>query len=102
MVYHPGTDQIILFGGYHLGEVGSSDDTWAYDYDSNTWTQITPAINPSGRRHFSMVYAEAADKMVLFGGMAGNFLKEETSDELWIFDPVVEEWSEVTPGSMNP
>ena len=40
--------------------------------------------------------------MVLFGGMAGTFLKEETSDELWIFDPVAEEWSQVMPDATNP
>lgn len=48
-----------------------------------------------------MVYAEAADKMVLFGGVAGTFLKEEVNDELWIFDPVAEEWCQVVPGSMS-
>ena len=102
MVYHPGTDRIILFGGYQLGEVDFSDETWAYDYNANTWTQLTPSTHPSGRRLFSMVYAEGADKIVLFGGMAGNFLREETSDELWIFDPVSDEWSQVMPDSLNP
>ena len=102
MVYHPGTDRIILFGGYHTGELDFSDETWAYDYNTNTWTQLAPASHPSGRRYFTMVYAEAADKMVLFGGMAGNFLKEETSDELWVFDPVAEEWSQVMPDATNP
>ena len=102
MVYHPGTDRIILFGGHHLGDVYFSDETWAYDYNTNTWTQLAPATHPSGRRLHSMVYDEAADKMVLFGGIAGNFLKEEINDELWIFDPVAEEWSQVTPDSLNP
>jgi hypothetical protein len=102
MVYHPGTDRIILFGGHSLGDLDFSDETWAYDYNSNTWTQLTPATHPSGRRLHSMVYDEAADKMVLFGGIAGNWLKEEISDELWIFDPVAEEWSQVTPDSLNP
>ena len=102
MVYHPGTDRIILFGGHHAGDVYFSDETWAYDYNSNTWTQLTPATHPSGRRLHSMVYDEAADKMVLFGGIAGNWLKEEINDELWIFDPVLEEWSQVTPDSLNP
>ncbi len=102
MVYHPGTDRIILFGGYAQGDVYFSDETWAYDYNTNTWTQLTPASHPSGRRYFTMVYAESADRMVLFGGMAGNFLKEETSDELWVFDPIAEEWSQVMPDSTNP
>jgi hypothetical protein len=102
MVYHPGTDRIILFGGYHLGDVNFSDETWAYDYNTNTWTQLSPAAHPSGRRLHTMVYAEDADKMVLFGGIAGTFLKEEINDDLWIFDPVAEEWSQVLPGTTNP
>ncbi|GAF71635.1 unnamed protein product, partial [marine sediment metagenome] len=95
-------DRFILFGGYQLGEVDFSDETWAYDYNANTWTQLSPSSQPSGRRLFTMVYAEGADKIVLFGGMAGNFLKEETSDELWIFDPVSDEWSQVMPDATNP
>ncbi len=102
MVYHPGTDRIILFGGHSQGDVYYSDETWAYDYNSNIWTQLTPATHPSGRRFHSMVYDEAADKMVLFGGIAGNWLKEEISDEMWIFDPVLDEWTQVTPDSLNP
>ena len=102
MVYHPGTDRIILFGGHHPGDVNFRDETWAYDYNTNTWTQLARATHPSGRRLHTMVYAEAADKMVLFGGIAGTFLKEEINDELWIFDPVAEEWSQVMPGSTNP
>jgi hypothetical protein len=102
MVYHPGTDRIVLFGGHALGDVNFSDETWAYDYNTNTWTQLAPATHPSGRRLHSMVYDKGADKMVLFGGIAGSWLKEEINDELWIFDPVLDEWSQVTPESLNP
>ena len=102
MVYHPGTDRIILFGGLHSADIEFSDETWAYDYNSNTWTQLHPANHPSGRRLHSMVYDEGADKMVLFGGIAGTWLKEEINDEMWIFDPVAEEWSQVLPGSTAP
>jgi hypothetical protein len=42
-----------------------------------------------------MVYDHAADKMILFGGIAGTFLKEEINDELWVFDPVAEEWGQL-------
>ena len=101
MVYHPGSDRIILFGGHHLGDLEFSDETWAYDYNTNTWTQLQPSIHPSGRRLHSMVYDEAADKMVLFGGIAGTWLKEEINDELWLFDLVAEEWSQVLPETVG-
>jgi len=64
MVYHPGTDRIILFGGHSLGDLNFSDETWAYDYKTNTWIQLSPATHPSGCRYHTMVCAEAADKMV--------------------------------------
>lgn len=68
MVYHPGSDRIILFGGYSLGEVHFCDDTWAYDYNANTWTQLAPVTHPSGRWYHQMVYDQGADKIVLLAG----------------------------------
>lgn len=44
MVYDSDLDMIVLFGGYN----GSSslNDTWVYDLDTNTWTEMGCFISP--------------------------------------------------------
>ena len=49
-----------------------------------------------------MAYSSAADKIVLFGGVISASFPDFTSHETWIFDPDTNEWTNVTPGSMNP
>ena len=47
--FNPASGQVILFGGGFLS--GTSNDTWAYDGKTNTWTQLNP-INPPAAREF--------------------------------------------------
>ena len=47
IVYSTAADRVIVFGG----QVGStqgkySGETWAYDYNTNTWTNVTPIPTP--------------------------------------------------------
>jgi diguanylate cyclase (GGDEF)-like protein len=41
---------------------------WAYDYESNTWTALSPAVAPSARGWHAMAYSDIDQKIVLFGG----------------------------------
>ena len=47
MAYDASAGKVILFGGY--GFDGSLNDTWAYDYASNNWTNRNPANPPPVR-----------------------------------------------------
>jgi len=49
MAYDSESDRIILFGGYNISEDQALQATWAYDYDTDTWTEMKPAVNPPGR-----------------------------------------------------
>ena len=43
---------IILFGGFYTGAAETSviwHDTWAFDYNSNTWTNRTIESKPTVR-----------------------------------------------------
>ncbi len=44
MVYNPVLDKTILFGGryYDSDPFIYMDETWTYDYNTNTWTNMTP------------------------------------------------------------
>jgi N-acetylneuraminic acid mutarotase len=68
MAYDIESDRCILFGG--MGFVGLShfNDTWAYDFNSDTWTEMQPSTNPSARNFHAMAYDAQADRVILFGG----------------------------------
>ena len=39
MAYDAGSDRVVLFGG-ETGALNPSDETWAYDFNTDTWTQM--------------------------------------------------------------
>ena len=103
-VHHPSTGRMILFGGQYADPDGLSDKTWAYSYRDKAWTELLPDQSPSARTMHSMAYDSAADKITLFGGETVEWgwmveaIPTDYSDELWLFDPNTDQWSQVTPG----
>jgi N-acetylneuraminic acid mutarotase len=89
MAYDPVTDRIILFGGAGPGEAALGD-TWAYDYGSNTWTELSPAVAPSARGWHAMAYSDIDQKIVLFGGGAD---RDSFQPDTWLFDPATDTWA---------
>jgi hypothetical protein len=78
MVYDSRNDRIILFGGiseysnYRPGILFNY--TWAYDFNANTWMNITPAISPPVPMWlgFAMAYDSESDQIILFKGLADD------------------------------
>ncbi|NDJ78794.1 MAG: hypothetical protein GYB65_21295 [Chloroflexi bacterium] len=73
MAYDTESDRMILFGGFdnatYPGDRNFLTETWAYDYDSNTWTQMQPEVSPPGMWNHAMAYDGSADRVILvFGG----------------------------------
>lgn len=95
MVYDVESDRTILFGGI-TGKAEGGDDTWAYDYNSNTWTELDPSLNPGMLSRHAMTYSTAADQVVLFGGKFGNH-PNEFLRETWTYDYNTNTWTNVTP-----
>lgn len=79
----------VLFGGLS-NKVGADsyplNDTW--EYDGEMWTQVYPVISPTPRYAHAMVYDEARQVIVLFGGIdaEGNRLNDtwEYDGTTWI------------------
>ncbi len=70
MVYDPGRDRIVLFGGY-TGRSNSNvlielNDTW--EWDGRVWTFRRPVQSPSPRFGHSMAYDYKRKSIILFGG----------------------------------
>ena len=87
--------KLILFGGSGSTADGSGalNDTWAYDAESNAWTEMRPATAPSARAWASMVYDENSGKVILFGGNAHDQVLGDT----WAYDYQSNTWTELHP-----
>ncbi len=83
------TDNILLFGGNTT--TGDLNDTWIYNSNANTWTQIYPEVSPAPRYGHAMAAVDGDDKVVMFGGWSiGDF-------GTWIFDYTDLTWENKTP-----
>jgi plastocyanin/N-acetylneuraminic acid mutarotase len=85
-----------LFGGYTAA--GFQNDLWQFDSLTGIWTQVIPSTkeNPSGRADYAA--AGMAGKLVIQGGTDGT----NNLDDLWIFDPVTQMWTQKTPPGPAP
>src|SRR5439155_196202 len=92
MAYDSQSDRLVLFGG------GSSsggvfvlvDDTWAYDFNTSTWTAMNPAVAPRLRESSAMAYDSQADRVILFGGYGGY-------NDTWAYDFNTNTWTDTNP-----
>ncbi len=90
MTYIVQAERQLLFGG--LGDGAALlDDTWTYDYETNTWANRAPSANPPARFDHRMVYDSESDKVILVGGigLGGNVL-----DDVWAYDYTSNTWTE--------
>jgi hypothetical protein len=65
MAMDPASGQLLLFGGYGVGQVDLGD-MWAWN--GSTWAPMNPPTLPGARADASMAFDVATGKMVLFGG----------------------------------
>jgi len=93
MVYDEESDRTILFGGILNGNILTAD-TWAYDYNTNTWENMNPSSHPSIRFWPIMAYNTEADRIILYGGLAaGATILTDT----WAYDYNTNTWTNLSP-----
>src|SRR5439155_1078131 len=101
MAYDSQSDRVILFGGIGISGSGSAflpNDTWAYDFNTNIWTNMTPASNPPARSYHAMAYDSQSDRVILFGGEAGA---SAYFSDTWAYDLNTNTWANMNP-SVKP
>jgi hypothetical protein len=112
MVYEKTTGKILLFGGGRsdpdsydgTGVSVSLGDTWEYDPATYAWQKLAPAVSPSVRHDFGLVWDSSRDKAVLFAGLqtdipsAPGVPKQDT----WEWDPATATWTERTTAGNKP
>ncbi len=109
MVYDSKSDRVVLFGGVGLPTLASSlhtdvygpalvNETWAYDFQTSTWTPMNPPLAPSDRYTALMVYDSQSDRVILFGGY--TYFGE--SNETWSYDYDNDTWTPMKPAVSPP
>jgi len=68
-VYDPINDIAVMFGGKGPFDGGAStfryyDDTWVYDFQTNTWTEIVTTTHPVAR-HMNMIIYDPINRLTL-------------------------------------
>jgi hypothetical protein len=69
MTYDIESDRIILYGGWTAPAPWEEADTWAYDYNTDTFTDMTTASGPPKRSVSQLAYDSQSDRIVMFGGL---------------------------------
>jgi hypothetical protein len=96
MAYDARSDRVILFGGADRVDV-ALPDTWAYDYESDTWTLMSPATSPPPRYYSTMVYDDSNDRTILFAGT--DQWASATLGDTWAYDHDADTWTQIdAPG----
>ncbi len=100
MTYDSASDRVILFGGDL--DSGGANDTWAYDFHANTWTNLNPSSAPSVRGYSAMAYDSAADRTILFGGYGLEGGDWVYLDDTWAYDFHANTWTNVSSSFAPP
>jgi len=102
MVYDSESDRCIMVGGYYIypyddpREEYHATETWAYDFNSNNWENITTTPHPQYRYDHSLAYDSESDRVILFGGWTygdNGLIQNET----WVFDYNTKKWEKMLP-----
>jgi N-acetylneuraminic acid mutarotase len=96
MVYDSNRNQAILFGGSNEGPM--LNDTWLFDFFSNTWLNIIPTddINsPPSREVPVFSYSILSDEILLFGGRYFDGVSLAFFNDTWVFDADTQTWQEL-------
>jgi len=83
--YQASHQRVVLFGGAEF--MTFYDETWEYNYASNSWSQVSPADKPTARTGSSMTYnfKQSIEGLILWGGSSW-------STETWRYN-----WTGSTP-----
>lgn len=87
--------RLIMYGGQNGGAL---NDIWAFDLDTQTWTDLTPSVFPVGRWFPAHVYDAANHRSTIFGGDTGA----GKSNEVWLFDLWTDEFTLMMPAGTPP
>jgi hypothetical protein len=89
IVYDSESDRIIMFGGFEFTKFLLVSETWVYDFNTDTWTNMQPRFHPQARNYHDMAYDSKADRVVLWGGDLNG---QANKNEVWTYDYNTNTW----------
>jgi len=103
IVYDSESDRIIMFGGVDFSNFKLVDETWVYDYNTDTWTNMQPHDHPTARNFQGMTYDSKADRVVMWGG-AGVRIALQGPDKpaVWTYDYNTNLWQQLESSKDGP
>ena len=99
MAYHPLADRVVLFGGYDIYPNVVRNDTWTYDYDMNTWTELHPNVSPPARLYHAMAWDITSNRIIMFGGdlTSDADIYQPVAGDTWSLDLKRNKWTQLAP-----
>ncbi len=99
--YDAARERMIVYGGrYRDGTSGNYtnlDDTWAFDFATDTWTELATE-GPGGRA--MSVGVVGGDQFVIYGGnLSEDGGSYDSQKDAWSLDLSTNTWTELSPGS---
>jgi hypothetical protein len=70
------------------------NDTWTFDFETRSWTRMTPAVSPPPHHFATMAYHPLADRVVLFAGY--DTWQDLVMNDTWFCDPRRHRWMEIS------
>ncbi len=91
-IFDSARDRVVISHGFT--DAGRFDDTWAYEFGTGRWRDLSPrTTRPLRRCLHHAVYDAMRGQMLLYGGCASGFGPCPLGD-LWAFDLARGEWTE--------
>lgn len=93
----------VVFGGQGLESTdpdGMDLKTWLFDPDTETFSLLSVANTPPGRRDGAVASDTAGGRVLMFGGQTKGFPTPDHTNDLWAFDGT--DWSQVVSTGVRP
>lgn len=82
MTYDARRERVVVFGGcIEFPCLGEDLSARTYEFDGDSWVDVSPASSPGARRDVALAYDPSRGVVVMFGGDGGQAL-----GELWEYD----------------
>ena len=89
---------MIIFGGETGFHIKAVEGTWAYDYNTDSWQEMTPSDSPPLDHKFQMAYDSESDRTILWS----TKLFENEDGSVWAYDYNTDVWEVLKPNNGHP